>query len=209
MFFYWLHDLLYYISLDCPDFRDMKPLYAQRNRTRTIMMRCVFWPEGVALCVVAVVVGVTHSVCGDVQLCEGAQRDSGLLDGVDEAVPRRDRHGVDELLRTPGRVWRQQDVGVQDDPLPLHQMHCLAQQHQVTWRQRGEDFNTQPALPGRVYWEKCLKSENLLRVILQPRLQELNCVNVPLKEAWVRIYHQKLKKIKSSFYSQNCKLIWI
>ncbi len=86
-------------------------------------------PEVVGLCVVAVVVGVTHSVCGDIQLCEGAQRDSGLLDGVDEAVSRRDRHRVDQLLRTTGRVRRQQDVGVQDDPLPLRQTHRLAQQH--------------------------------------------------------------------------------
>lgn len=42
--------------------------------------------------------GVTHSVCGHVQLCEGEQRDAGTLDGVDEAVPGRDRHRVDQLL---------------------------------------------------------------------------------------------------------------
>lgn len=82
----------------------------------------------------AVVVCVTHSVCGDVQLCEADQRDAGLRDGVDQSVTRRDGHRVPQLLRTPRRVGRQQDVGVQDDALPLHQMHCLAQQHYVTCR---------------------------------------------------------------------------
>lgn len=83
---------------------------------------------------VAVVVGVTHSVRGHVQLREGDQRDSGLMDGVDEAASRRDRHRVDQLLRAPGRVRRQQDVGVQDDTLALRQTHRLTLQHQVTCR---------------------------------------------------------------------------
>ena len=75
---------------------------------------------------------VTHSVRRHVQLCEGGQRDSGLMDGVDEAVSGRDRHRVDQLLGTTSRVRRQQDVGVQDDPLALRQTHRLTEQHQVT-----------------------------------------------------------------------------
>ncbi|TNN65711.1 hypothetical protein EYF80_024004 [Liparis tanakae] len=59
---------------------------------------------GVGLRSVAVVVGVAHAVGGHVQLCEGGQGDARLLDGVDEAVPRRDRQRVHQLLRTTGRV---------------------------------------------------------------------------------------------------------
>lgn len=81
---------------------------------------------------VAVVVGVADSVRGHVQLREGDERDSGPPDGVDEAVARRGRHRVDQLLRATGRVRRQQNVGVQDDALPLRQTHRPALQHHVT-----------------------------------------------------------------------------
>lgn len=74
------------------------------NLLRLFADDCVFSPEGVGLGLVAVVVGVADSVRGDVQLREAGQRDSGLLDGVDEAVSRRDRHRVDQLLRTTRRV---------------------------------------------------------------------------------------------------------
>lgn len=87
---------------------------------------------------VTVVMGVTDSLCGHMQLCEGAQGDAGLLDGVDEAVLRRRRHRVAQLLRTTRRVRRHQDVGIQDDLLTFHQAHGPAQQHQVTCGSRGE-----------------------------------------------------------------------
>lgn len=78
--------------------------------------------------------GVTHAVCGDVQLREAGHGDAGLLDGVNEAVSRRHGHGEVQLLWTTRRVRRQQHIGVQHHPLALPQAHCLAQQHYVTWR---------------------------------------------------------------------------
>lgn len=95
---------------------------------------CIFSPEGVCVCVVAVVVGVAHSMCGYVQLSEAGQRDARLLDAVDQAMPGGGRQRVDQLLLMARRVPRQQDVGVQDQPLPLRQMPPPAEQQQLTCR---------------------------------------------------------------------------
>lgn len=79
-----------------------------------------------------VVMGVTHPLGGHVQLCEGEQWDAGMLDSVNEPMLWQHRHRVDQFFWKTRRVGRQEDVGVQDEPLPHPHSRSVTHQFHIT-----------------------------------------------------------------------------